>query len=271
MTHSTVDIAALSARLLTAEADHVPIPPISAAFDPGDIDAAYAIQSASLQVWRDAGRRIVGRKIGLTNPRVQQQLGVDQPDFGVLFDDMGYSSGDVVPFRRVLQPRIEAEMAFVLGGDLIDPNPSADEVASAVACVRPALEIVGSRIQDWKITIVDTIADNASSGAFVLGAATRAISDIDLIAATMTMRRSRVGASFEEVSTGVGADCLGSPLIAATWLAAELVRRGSPLRAGDVVLTGALGPMVAGDQFAAHIDGLGDVQITFGPDPLAPV
>lgn len=262
-------ITAISETLLKAEADSVAIPPISSVFDRGDTDAGYAIQSTSVRTWLKAGRRIVGRKIGLTNPRVQQQFGVDQPDFGALFEDMRYASGDLVPFSRVLQPRIEAEMAFVLAADLTNPDPSADEVAAAVAWVQPALEIVGSRIKDWQITIVDTIADNASSGAFVLGSVTAAISDIDLVGASMTMQRTHDGQPTETVSAGAGADCLGSPLIAAAWLAAEMVRRGSPLRAGDVVLTGALGPMVAvqpGDHFLAMIEGLGEVQVTFGAD-----
>lgn len=271
MNLSAAQLEALSSRLLSAESEHVGISPISTELADGDIDAAYAIQSATIGVWLAAGRTMVGRKIGLTNPRVQQQLGVDQPDFGALFADMRYESGQVVPFRRVLQPRIEAEMAFVLAADLTNPDPSADEVAAAVGWVQPALEIVGSRIRDWQITIVDTIADNASSGAFVIGSTRSAISAVELTTASMSMIRTSMTGETETVSTGVGADCLGSPLLAASWLAAEMVRRGAPLRAGNVVLTGALGPMVAvaaGDSFCASIDGLGEVEVSFGADQV---
>ena len=271
MSLSAAQLEELSSRLLAAESEHVGISPISTELEAGDVDVAYAIQSATIGVWLAAGRSIVGRKIGLTNQRVQQQLGVDQPDFGALFADMRCESGELVPFRRVLQPRIEAEMAFVLATDLTNPDPSPDEVAAGVGWVQPALEIVGSRIKDWQITIVDTIADNASSGAFVIGSTRSAISAVELTAASMTMSRTSVNGETETVSTGMGADCLGSPLLAASWLAAEMVRRGTPLRAGDIVLTGALGPMVAvapGDSFSASIDGLGEVQISFGPDKV---
>lgn len=260
----TADAASLSRRLLEAERSGEPIAP----FDPsegGGVDDAYAVQAMSVRAWIAQGRRLVGRKVGLTNPKVQVQLGVDRPDFGVLFDDMRFDSGDVVPTGRVLQPRIEAEMAFVLSGDLTDPDMTVEDVAAAVAGVRPSLEIVGSRIRDWKITIFDTIADNASSGAFVIGERTVPLADVDLQGASMCMVRTRDGEE-QVVSEGVGADCLGSPLLAARWLAVELARRGDPLHAGDIVLTGALGPMVPvqpGDVFEATIAGLGSVTITF--------
>ena len=255
-------IAETDARLRAAYVSRVPIPPIRDLLGATDIDAAYAVQQRSIEVWLAEGRSIVGRKIGLTNPAVQKQLGVDRPDFGVLFGDMAYADGATVPADRVMQCRVEAEMAFVLGADADDPDISLDTLRSMVAAVRPALEIVGSRIADWQIGIVDTVADNASSGAFVVGDASVAIAGLDLEGATMTMTRNG-----EAVSTGQGSACLGSPLIAAQWLAQELARRGTPLRAGDIVLTGALGPMVdarPGDEFRATIDGLGTVSCRFG-------
>ncbi|HWL43881.1 MAG TPA: fumarylacetoacetate hydrolase family protein [Ilumatobacter sp.] len=256
--------AELAARLAEAERTGTPIAPF-VEIPAGDLDAAYAVQQASVTRWLAGGRRIVGRKIGLTSPKVQAQLGVDQPDFGVLFDDMQYASGVMVPTGRVLQPRVEAEVAFQLVADLTDGDSiDAGAVRAAVGSIAASIEIVGSRIADWRITITDTIADNASSGAFVLGD-TAILGDLDLANVTMEMTRSANGRT-DLVSTGSGRDCLGSPLISATWLARHVARLGTPLRAGDIVLTGALGPMVAvqpGDRFAATIAGVGSVEVAF--------
>lgn len=254
----------LAARLAEAERTGVPTAPLSE-IPAGDVAAAYAVQQASIFQWLADGRRIVGRKIGLTSPKVQAQLGVDQPDYGVLLDDMHFDSGAVVPAGRVLQPRLEAEVAFTLTADLADAS-AIDEAAvrDAVGSVIASLEIVGSRIADWKITITDTIADNASSGAFVLGDRVDGVG-LDLAAVEMEMTRT-AGGTTELVSTGRGSDCLGSPLASATWLAQQLARLGTPLRAGDLVLTGALGPMVPvnpGDAFRATISGIGAVEISF--------
>lgn len=257
----------LARRLLEAGDSSTSIDPIGDAIGATDVDTAYAVQQACVQTWLNRGRVIVGRKIGLTNPLVQRQLGVDRPDYGVLFGDMEYSSGSLVPFSCVLQPRIEAEMAFVLSSDLPSADVTSHDVAAAIGHVVAALEIVGSRITAWRIGIVDTIADNASSGAFVVGDNAVPLSAVDLTGAAMRMVRTTSDGSVEIVSSGVGADCLGSPLLAATWLAAEMVRRGAPLLAGDIVLTGALGPMVAvapGDSFVATVSGLGDVAVQFG-------
>lgn len=221
------------------------------------VDAAYAV--AELNV-RDAianGRHIVGKKIGLTSKAVQQQLGVDQPDFGVLFDDMEYLTGDVLPGDRLVQPKAEAEIAFVFGRDLDDELISWGRFLQGIEYALPAIEVVDSVITDWRITLVDTVADNASCGLYVLGNTPRRVSDLDL--AACQMRCSVNGAI---VSEGSGAACLGNPLYAAWWLAKTLALRGQPLRAGDVVLSGALGPMVAvssGARIDVEIDGLGIV------------
>lgn len=260
------DIDALSARLREAEATGRPTGPLTE-ISAGDVDTAYAVQQASVAAWTAAGRRLVGRKIGLTNTKVQAQLGVDQPDFGALFEDMAYADGSTVPYGAVLQPRIEAEVALAIDRGLNDPELSMDDLVAAVALARPALEIVGSRVADWKITIVDTVADNASSGAFVLGADSSPLADVDVAAVSMELTRTRGGID-EVVSTGSGADCLGSPLIAAHWLARELAQRGTPLAAGDILLTGALGPMTPvepGDRFRAEIASLGSVTASFSP------
>ncbi|WP_457966941.1 fumarylacetoacetate hydrolase family protein [Arthrobacter sp. D1-29] len=206
------------------------------------------------------GTRLVGRKIGLTSEAVQRQIGVARPDFGVLFDDMRYGDGDEIPMARLLQPKAEAEIAFLLEEDILDAS-DAVAVRAAVALAFPALEIVDSRIADWRIGITDTIADNASSGVFVIGANGFPLDAFEPAGVVMRMRRGDT-----VVSEGTGRDCLGDPLNALTWLAATAIEVGSPLRAGDFVLSGALGPMVTvspGDEFSASIEPLGSVSIRF--------
>jgi 2-keto-4-pentenoate hydratase len=248
--------AALRAAYVTA-----PIPPIRTQLAFQEVDTAYEIQEANTSYWLAAGRRIVGCKIGLTSPAVQKQLGVDRPDFGILFADMQATEGDKIQLVRILQPRIEAEVAFEIGSDLTTANPTVTDVIRATAFVMPALEIVGSRIRNWDITIVDTIADNASSGLFVIGKEKRTLEGLDL--SKVVMRMTRGG---DVVSEGSGAACLDNPLNAVAWLAGELGRRGRPLRAGDIVLSGALGPMVPvspGDTFETSLEGLGTVSAQF--------
>ncbi|MFD0653707.1 2-keto-4-pentenoate hydratase [Streptomyces malaysiensis] len=227
----------------------------------GGIEAAYAVQRLNLQREQATGRRIVGRKIGLTSPAVQRQLGVDQPDFGALFADMAVPEGGEVPAGRLLQPKVEAEVALVLGHDLPHRRCTVVDLLRATDFALPALEIVDSRVRDWDISIVDTVADNASSGLYVLGASPVPLAGLNLRSVRMTMTRNG-----ETASQGTGADCLGSPLNAAVWLASALAERGDPLRAGDLVLTGALGPMVPaapGDVFHARISDLGAVEVRF--------
>lgn len=223
---------------------------------------AYAVQALGTEQALLDGRRLVGRKIGLTSVAVQRQLGVDSPDFGALFADMCLPDGAEVPAGAVLQPKAEAEVALVLDRDLDRERHTVADLIRATAFALPAIEVVGSRIRDWDITLVDTVADNASSGMYVLGNRPVALADVDLRLAGMVMERRG-----EQVSVGLGAACLGHPLHAALWLADTLAALGTPLRAGDTVLTGALGPMVAavpGDVLEARIDGLGSVRVAFG-------
>lgn len=238
-----------------------PIEPFAARLGAAGLSAAYRVQEINTRFWLAQGRRLIGRKIGLTSEAVQRQLGVDSPDAGMLFDDMRLPDGGRAPIGRLLQPRIEAEVALCLRHDLQDPEMAEADLVAAVEWLAPALEIVDSRVRDWRISVVDTVADNASSGLFVLGEARGAPAHVDVVGCRMELH-----ANGELASTGVGSACLGSPYRAAAWLARTMARIGWPLRAGDIVLTGALGPMVAvaaDVAYEARIDGLGAVRIAF--------
>ncbi|MGW4242046.1 2-keto-4-pentenoate hydratase [Nocardia sp. NPDC004722] len=228
-----------AARLTRAAASGQPGEPVRGLIGADDIGMAYAVQRHGVRDRLLAGAQVVGRKIGLTSVAVQRQLGVGQPDFGVLFGDMDAGRTPVGDRPRLLQPRIEAELAFVLGADLAADRVDAVTVRAAVDYAVPALEIVDSRIADWDISFADTVADNASSGWFALGAERLPLGEFEPreIAMEMTVNG-------EIVSTGTGSDCLGDPLEALAWLARTARDLGDPLRAGEIVLSGALGPMV---------------------------
>jgi len=250
-----------AARMLRDAYAGAAIAPLRGALEPTDAEGAYAVQEINTRFWEAQGRRIVGRKAGLTAKAVQTQLGVDQPDFGVLFDDMRVADGGRLDPARCLQPKAEAEIAFVLSADLPSPTTTPEQVAAAVASVHAAIEIVDSRIADWKITFADTVADNGSSAFFVLADAGRPLAGLDLEGAAMEMT---IGGAV--VSTGIGAAALGNPLNAAAWLACTLSQRGEPLKAGDILLAGALGPMVAltpGDSVCARVAGIGTCTFTY--------
>lgn len=248
-------------RLATAASSGVPCAPVRDLIGDQDQDAAYQVQALLTDRRTAAGERIVGRKIGLTSRAVQTQLGVDSPDFGTLFGPMAYVDREPIPLARFLQPRVEAEVAFVLGHDIDRPDATVADVVRATDHVLAAIEVVDSRVAGWDIRIADTIADNASSGAFVLGTAPRRLADVDLVGAGMVMEQRG-----DVVSSGAGVACLGSPVAAVVWLARALGRLGQPLRAGDVILSGALGPVVpvnAPGAFRARISGLGELTAVF--------
>lgn len=237
------------------------VPPLRDGLDPLDADGAYAVQTINTRFWQAQGRRIVGRKAGLTAKAVQTQLGVSQPDFGVLFDDMRIMDCGHLDPARALQPKAEAEVALVLGAALTDLDVGPEQVAAAVASVHAAIEIVDSRIADWKISFADTVADNGSSAFFVIADEGKPLSGLDLYTCGMVLEVDGAVASL-----GAGAACLGHPLNAAAWLARTLAARGEPLQAGDILLTGALGPMVTlvpGQKLVAKVGGLGSCSFTY--------
>ena len=258
---SLLSTEAAAALIMAAHVGGQAIAPLRERIVQANPDGAYAIQDANTRAWLAQGRRLVGRKIGLTSLAVQAQLGVDQPDFGMLFADMAVGDGEPVALSRLIQPKVEAEVALIMGRDLDHERHTYADIIRATEYVLPAIEIVDSRIEKWNIKFLDTVADNASSGLFVLGCRPARLSDVDLTECTMQMKRGD-----DVVSRGNGRACLGSPLNAAVWLADVMVRCGRPLQAGDIVLSGALGPMVAvtePSRYDVTIDGLGTVSALF--------
>jgi 2-keto-4-pentenoate hydratase len=239
------------------------IAPISQTYGLMDPDLAYAVQEANTARWITDGRRLVGRKIGLTSAAVQKQLGVGEPDYGMLWADTAHESGAVISTARFIQPRVEAEIAFVMSRRVDSPEAAPEDLKAAIGYARAAVEIVDSAIADWKITLADTIADNASGGGFVLGD-TRALDEVDVRLCGMVLSRNGAPASL-----GVGAACLGNPLHAALWLARKMAEVGRPLAKGDIILSGALGPMVdvfPGDQIDVEIQGFPPIHFSFAAE-----
>ena len=222
---------------------------------------AYAIQAVNIQKQLQNDAVITGKKIGLTNPKVQQQLGVDQPDFGILLSHMDLSNQLEISVEQFIQAKIEVELAFIIQHDITQTVDSIEEMQQYISYVMPAFEIVDSRIQDWKIRFVDTVADNASSAAYVLSDDHKPISEVDC--ATVHMELKQNGGV---VSQGSGAECLGNPLNAAMWLVNKMLSLGTPIQAGEIILSGALGPMVsvkAGDEFETHLTGFAPLNVKF--------
>lgn len=265
MTEFVVDetVIAAAERLSMAAETGQPVPPVRDLIGSDDVHAAYAVQERLAKARLAGGATVVGRKVGLTSKAVQEQLGVAQPDFGVLFSDMEYEGGAEVPADSILQPRAEAEIAFVLANDLAGDDIDHDRVRQAIAYAVAAIEICGSRVEGWDIHFGDTVADNASAGAFVLGTQRMKLDEFEPRDVTMAMIIDG-----ETVSTGNGAACLGDPIDAVVWLARQTAAFGDPLRAGQVILSGALGPMrpvAAGNRVRAVIEPLGAVQFTLSP------
>jgi 2-keto-4-pentenoate hydratase len=256
------DLDSIAAELLGAyRADRPTLAPPTARHADLTIDDAYAIQQLQIRQRLAGGAAIVGYKVGLTSAAMQQQMGVYEPDFGHLLSDMLHAADAPIATRRFRQPRAEPEVALILARALRGPGLSVADVISATSYVLPAIEIIDSRITDWKIGLVDTIADNASSGGLVLGQTPVPATGRDLALAGCVFRRNgRIQ------STGAGAAVLGSPWHAATWLANTLTARGADLKAGSIILTGSITTsllVTAGDTVTAAIDGLGSVTAVF--------
>lgn len=247
--------------LRVAYEKRIPCSPLREQIGVNDVELAYQIQAINNQILIQNGASITGHKIGLTSKAVQEQLGVDQPDFGMLLDTMEVLNGGTIQMSELMQPKVEAEIAFVLGKDLPNRPVSTVELINAIDYALAAIEIVGSRIKDWNIKITDTIADNASASHYVLGHKPTKLSDFDVINCQMSMTKNGSLAS-----EGKGAACLGSPINATLWLADKMAEIGTPLKAGQVILSGALGKMTtvqAGDTIEASIDGLSSVSVSF--------
>lgn len=251
-------LEAAAERLRAAAAASVPCEPIRGLL--GDFarpEAGYAVQQLNTKHSVKAGRRRTGHKVGLTNPAVQEQLGMDEPVWGVLYADKCRTDGDEIGGAGLIAPRLEVEVAVVLGARLDQGSHSPADVISAVAYVLPALEIVDSRIAGWDVTSTDMIADNAGSGLYVLGTRPVPLAAVDLRRVEM-----RLTINGEEAATGSGAACLGNPLNSVRWLADTMSGRRTPLKAGECIMTGSLCPMQPispGDDIHAEIEGLGIV------------
>ncbi|KAI3610231.1 2-hydroxyhexa-2,4-dienoate hydratase (plasmid) [Cupriavidus necator H850] len=254
-------IQALGDRLYDAMATHHTVAPLTSQFEDLSVDDAYRIQQRFVQRRLDAGETVIGKKIGVTSKAVMDMLGVYQPDFGYLLSGMVYGEGECIPLDTLIQPKAEGEIAFILRRDLIGPGVTNAMVLAATECVMPCFEIVDSRIRDWKIKIGDTVADNASCGVFVLGDKAVSARNVDLTTCGMVFEKNG-----EVIGTGAGAAALGSPVNAVAWLANTLGRLGIPLKAGEVILSGALAamaPVAAGDSFRVSIGGIGACSVRF--------
>jgi 2-keto-4-pentenoate hydratase len=254
-------LAAVAEELWDAEQLRRPISPITDKDPDLTVEDAYAIQTINVERRVAAGARQLGSKVGLSAKAMQQLLGVNEPDFGVLLDDMFVEEGDPISLSTMLQPRIEAEIGFVLEHDLAGPGVTTAAALRAIAGAMPALEIVDSRIADWKIKLVDTVADNASCGRVVLGGRITKIDGLDLRLLGMVLSRNG-----DTIDTGAGAAVLGNPARCVAWLANKFATFGASLHAGDVVIPGALHrmvPVAAGDSFRADFAHLGSVTTLF--------
>ncbi|GAA3556050.1 fumarylacetoacetate hydrolase family protein [Amycolatopsis ultiminotia] len=252
------------ARLTRAYQSREPIDPLVKTFPDATPEDAYRVQQEQVRAWVEAGDAVRGHKVGLASAAMQRQMGVDQPDYGHLTGSMFHLEHQPIPITRFLQPRIEPEIAFVLGSSLRGPGVTVADAVRAVDFVLPALEIVDSRIRDWRITLFDTISDNASSGGVVLGSRPTALGALDLRLAGCTLHRNG-----DLVATGAGGAVLGSPINALVWLANTVGPLGVTLEPGHVVLPGSMTaaqPVKPGDTVVATMAGLGSVTAVFAPE-----
>lgn len=256
-----LEIENIANKIWQAQESKIPIEPIRVLIGDSNIDLAYQIQQFNVNRVLDSGGVRVGAKIGLTSFSVQQQLGVDQPDFGILFKHTEIPNDGKIQTTEILQPKAEAEIAFILNNDITEKITETTQLFPFIETICASIEIVGSRIENWNIRITDTVADNASASHFVLSDQRIKSKGFDFEGCEMSLFKNG-----ELVSEGKGSACLGNPLNAVQWLANTMIDFGTPLKSGDVILSGALGPMVnviSGDVVRAQVSGLGEVSITF--------
>jgi 2-keto-4-pentenoate hydratase len=238
-----------------------PCPPVRPLIEAGGIASAYAVQDRNTELWLGQGRRLVGRKIGLTSAATQARFGTDRPASGMLFADMEVADGVEIPFSSLLQPRVEAEIAFCVNTDLNIDQLTISDIIGAIDYAVPAIEVPCCRVANWDIKGGDMIADNAVAGMFVLGTRPVRLEAFDHRLCGMVLEHRG-----ETVSVGAGAACMDNPLNSVLWIARKMVEVGRPLLAGDIVMAGALGPMVPakpGGVYEARISGLGSVRAVF--------
>jgi 2-keto-4-pentenoate hydratase len=260
----TASVESIASRLDIAWKTHTPIPPITESDGITDVATAYAIQTHWTKMRLDRGEKIVGRKIGLTSKAIQQQLGVNEPDYGSLWQSSFYPAGNgrvSMPASDFLQPRIEGEVAFLIGKALREPNITPEQILDAAEACAMGIEIVASRIADWKIKLVDTIADNASYGGFTLGPWDKQLRDANLGALVMTIHHNS-----ELAAEGLGSAALGHPATSTAWLANKLLEFGVSLEPGDVVISGGITkmlPVKSGDEFKFSLTSQPDLTVKF--------
>jgi 2-keto-4-pentenoate hydratase len=254
-------ISKLTAELMKAEEKLVPVQPLSVRYPELSVKDSYEIQLEWVQKKMDEGRAVIGKKVGLTSKAMQDMLGVNEPDYGHLLDHMKVTNGSVLSRKNFIKPKVEAEIGFILKEDLVGPNVTYVDVLMATEALVPALEIIDSRIEDWKIQLVDTVADNGSSARAVIGEPFYEIEQIDLRTLSMTLKKNG-----EVTATGAGAAALGHPAHAIAWLANKLADYNISLKAGELILPGALSAAIdaeAGDEITAAFGKLGTVSISF--------
>jgi 2-keto-4-pentenoate hydratase len=251
----------LAADLAQAERSREPIAPLTSAYPDIDVVDAYEIQLINIRQRVAEGARVLGHKVGLSSLAMQQMMGVDEPDYGHLLDEMQVFEDTPVKAGRYLYPRVEVEVGFILAADLPGAGCTEDDVLAATEALVPSIELIDTRITDWKIALCDTIADNASSAGFVLGAARVSPRDLDVKAIDAVLTRNG-----EVVTEGRSDAVLGNPVTAVAWLSRKVESFGVRLRKGDIVLPGSCTRAIdahAGDHFVADFAGLGSVRLSF--------
>ncbi|MGW6380427.1 2-keto-4-pentenoate hydratase [Peribacillus butanolivorans] len=251
----------LADKLIEAERSKQPLDPLTQQYPELSVTDAYQIQIKVMEKKRTEGRRVIGKKVGLTSVAMQKMLGVNEPDYGHLLDDMEVKDGEKVKIIDMISPKVEAEIGFILGQDLVGPNVTYLDVLMATKYVVPTIEIIDSRITDWKIQLIDTVADNGSSAKVVVGNKRSTIDGLDLRSVGMALYNNE-----ELVATGSGAAALGHPAQAIAWLANKLHEFGIQLKAGELILPGALSGALTvkqGDTISAHFGPLGSVSVAF--------